>query len=106
MEPPMRGDTVQWYIAGFIVHRDSDIVNKVPSTARRYWCLLIAENSNMAHARAVDLASTMVGRVGTAEDRWIFDGIMQLLMLSEAPRDGGELIWTEAEFLPDELVGY
>jgi len=96
---------MQWYIAAFVVHRDLGVVCGALCTARKYWCLLTAENSDRAHARAVELASTTVGELGTRE-RWGLDGIAQLLMLSEPPEDGGEIIWTETEPRPDELLDY
>ncbi len=97
----------QWYIASFMVHRDLGGGSEALCATRQYWCLLTAESSNRAHTGVMDLARATASALETSDTTrsgWILDGIMELLMLSEAPSHGSELIWEQAEFLPEEIL--
>ena len=60
-----------------------------------------------AHTKALCLAKTSVDSLNVAGvSGWVLDGLSDLLMLSEPPTAGSELIWTEQEVLSSELKGF
>jgi hypothetical protein len=94
---------VEWYIASFVTHRQPARSGSALCQSREYWCLLAADGSELAHAKALSLARAGVDDLNLSSvSDWVLDGLSDLLMLSEPPTAGSELIWTEQEVLPQE----
>ncbi|MBV8904869.1 MAG: DUF4288 domain-containing protein [Acidobacteriia bacterium] len=96
---------MQWYITSFVTHRPIERAEIFPSL--EYWCLLTAEDNDLAYGKSLELAGGIVrGLTAEAGELWILDGLSDLLVVADDPTESGnELIWTEEEIHPNELTG-
>lgn len=98
---------MRWHIASFAAHRESSDVEPVTFPSRKYWCILMAESTDAAYTKLLDLAQKVVRTLVTQNGgKWSLDGITELLIVPEPPSEGSELMWTEQERLPHELGSY
>ncbi len=98
---------MQWYIASFIAHRGVTDVRTVTVLSRRYWCILLADSTDLAYDRFLGLAGQTVRTLADQEGGgWSLSGISELLRVPEPPSEGSELMWVEQEYDPGGLENY
>ena len=98
---------MQWYVTSFVTHRKSADIHAITFSAREYWSILLADGTDSAYAKSLELAGQTVGKLGAREgSEWSLDGITELLIVPEAPSEGSELMWGEREYSAVDLEKY
>ena len=96
-----------WYIATLSMHKLGLEIEGY--SVREYYALVEAESHDLAYVKSIGLGRRLPDDLlsstrGTASrDHWVFDGLSDLLMVYEAPKDGSELIWSQEEVPAAEL---
>jgi len=84
-----------WYVASLRLHETGHL----PTGAVRRCHYLVAEaDHDRAYNKALEL-----GR-GAAKQNGTFVGVDDLILVHDPPKDGSELLWSQAELTPKELT--
>src|SRR5579859_1761529 len=91
-----RKEKMNWYLASLQLHTPPNLSSGY--RLRRYHYLVEAGDHEEGYRRSIELGNRL------ATESRVFAGLDDLLLISDPPKDGSELTWSQIELTPKELA--